>query len=299
MSVSSRYTLLPTAHWQERRLRGVGACIRLLYLWLYGHPRMTSLGVLPGLRAALEAEFADMSGETLPAARRAWDQLVVLEMIRCDEQIVVVPARFEDDPPANPNIVKSWPALLSGLSGELLGSHLKAVGKALKARGQSFEDALKPLISKGKAARNGSANGIGERMAKGRRRVDRTDAEIRSRIPDPGKESGRPLPAAGGDTPFARLRDALVARGFEGSRPQVVTLLAKAKVLGDVEAVLALVNHAKLDAAAEPWRYLLGIIEGDIAKSQGKTRSPRGPRGRIDEGGADETLALRMAQEAS
>lgn len=311
MSVRGRYTILQSTHWTRADLQGAGSAARLLYLFLYAHPRMTSLGILQALRESIEPEFGAMAGESKAATSKAWDAIAERRLISYDAAaggLLILPDRLLEDHPPNPNVVKSWGPILAAVpQSKLLDLWLWEVKTIVEPRGKAFADAFKPLIPRGKPPRNGFINGStnrkGKAMPKTRETIQATDAEIRIPNPESREESAKALPASGPRERFGAIQRALQSRGFEGVKVEVATILAKAKAWERADLhfadLVAEIQHVRLETAEEPFVYLLGVLEQNIAKATGRSKPQGAGRGkprRIDNGANEETLALRAAQ---
>lgn len=112
----SDYSKVARHVWHDDKFRRLSAPkpnARTLWFFLLTNPFQSSL---PGLFSAGETRIAEAVGNwSLKAFRKCWNEIVTQKMATADwsAPLVWVPKAVIYDPPANPNVSKSWGRILS------------------------------------------------------------------------------------------------------------------------------------------------------------------------------------------
>ncbi|KVT60627.1 hypothetical protein WK55_09790 [Burkholderia ubonensis] len=158
-------------------------------LWLYLLTGPHTLPI-PGVYAVSEATIADRLHWRVEAVRKSLDEIIALGMVMFDRRhgLLFIPNAMHYDPPANPNVVRSW----GKLWGELPECDLKRIAyDALRTlvvqRGENFTYAFDAVIvrpepvppnrsrnSSDDGSANGSENGMANQNFKSSKKEHKT-----------------------------------------------------------------------------------------------------------------------------
>jgi hypothetical protein len=130
--------------WNDPEFRELDDPTRILWLFLLTGPQTTNL---PGLFVAGELEVADRANLTPEDVRKGFRELFRLGWARVCERsrLVWIPKRINHDPPANPNVVKSWRGPLEELPASPLLQEAFEYYHSFFSGLDSLQEALKGL----------------------------------------------------------------------------------------------------------------------------------------------------------
>lgn len=111
------YSKVARRMWHDEKYRNLSAPrpnAQTLWVFLLTNPYQATL---PGLFSATEATIAEFMGWPLRAFRSCWTEIADAGMAMADwrARLVWIPKAVTYDPPANPNVAKSWGYVLSRL----------------------------------------------------------------------------------------------------------------------------------------------------------------------------------------
>jgi hypothetical protein len=168
----SRYRNLKVCTWTDEKVRDLSpipACGQGLWIYLLTGP-MT--GPIPGLFRAGRAALIEELGWESDDFDRTFQELVDRGMARADfkARLIWLPNGFRHNPPANPNVVKSWRSELAIIPEcQLKQDAIVALLKVLAQQGANYVDALRqtPKLASAQAIVNGFGNGSVNSSANG------------------------------------------------------------------------------------------------------------------------------------
>jgi len=106
----TRYRKIDVKVWGDERFRRLSSPQpngQTLWFWLLTNKRT---GAIPGLYEVGEAEIAESLGWPLKGFREGFGELFREGLVKADwnARVVWIPNVMKYDPPANPNVVRSW-----------------------------------------------------------------------------------------------------------------------------------------------------------------------------------------------
>lgn len=141
-----RYRQVSVRMWNDQKFLALSTPppnARDLWIWLITGPMTTPV---PGVVIATMNGMADRLGWPTPATRRCWDEIAAREMATADwsNALVWLPHALRHNPPAAPNVCKSWRKFLDEHVPECaLRAQVEASAHAfLKDFGKGFADAF-------------------------------------------------------------------------------------------------------------------------------------------------------------
>src|SRR5262245_31295697 len=164
MSESARYRRIYANDWHHPAFRDLDDAARVVRLYVSAGPQTTSVGCFRlSTAVAVEdlggtaEEFEQRLGVVCGAYNWVWNE---------SARVIWITDWFENNPPANPNVVQAWAKLLRNVPDcDVKAQAIASINHALKDLPASFREPFREL-SKGFPAGNGlgntQGNGLGE-----------------------------------------------------------------------------------------------------------------------------------------
>ena len=133
--------------WSDEAFRRLSTDAKLVFLQLLTHPHLTSLGAMRATTEGLAVEL----GFDLARYGNALDMVLGVGMAQIDSEacLVVIPKYLRHNPPASPNVVRSWEKLLPQLPEcEILNRQLFRAARCCMERGGAWAEAFEEALGK-------------------------------------------------------------------------------------------------------------------------------------------------------
>lgn len=140
MRAPGRYRRVQVQIWCDAKFRALGDDAKLLFLCLLSHPLQTSAGIMRGSAESLAREI-EWPTERVSAAL---GRLAGAGMVEVDAACAIsLPNFLKHNEPESPNVIRSWPVVLSTVPEcDLLTRHLARVRAHVEGLGEGFQRAF-------------------------------------------------------------------------------------------------------------------------------------------------------------
>ena len=141
-----RFRRLETAVWANSGVRSLPLKGKFLYLYLRTGPHTTSI---PGFYAVGQRELAEKLQWSLAVLHKTFSELQGRGLAEADwlSGVVHIPGVIEVDPPANPDVIRSWRHSWADIPECALKTAFHGiVWRHCQQRGESFQSAAEEVV---------------------------------------------------------------------------------------------------------------------------------------------------------